>query len=150
MMEKAFVSLAELQAEIQYLKVQQFKQEEGLREKISSPKEIFKTITGLFKSDTGKQQSFTSELVNQDLITSIVRIILPLILNGVVFKKSGFFVKTLITFLSQKVAAQFNAHTLSGLMDKVSHIFKKNGPEDNVGQANVANDYGIPPDSETY
>ena len=148
-MEKAFVTLAELQAEIQYLKVQQFKQEEVLKEKISSPKEIFKTITHLFKSDSGKRQSFVSELINQDLITNITRVILPLILNGVVFKKSGFIVKTLMTFVSQKAAAQVNSHTLSGIVDKVTGIFKKK--DKSQGEiVNVKNDYGIPPDSETY
>ncbi|RYF98103.1 MAG: hypothetical protein EOO07_38635 [Chitinophagaceae bacterium] len=148
-MEKAFVSLAELQAEIQYLKVQQFKQEEGLKEKISSPKELFKTITHLFKSDSGKKQSFVSELINQDLITNITRVILPLLLNGVVFKKSGFIMKTLMTFVSQKAAAQVNSHTISGIVDKVSGIFKK---KDKVQSAsvNTVRDYGIPPDSETY
>ncbi|WP_207533664.1 hypothetical protein [Desertivirga arenae] len=148
-MEKAFVSLAELQAEVQYLKVQQFKQEEVLKEKLSSPKEIFKAVTSLFKSDTGKRQSFTSELMNQDLITNITRVILPLLLNGVVFKKSGFIVKTLMTFISQKAATQVNSHTLSGLVDKVTGIFKKKDAQ-KPGKVAVVRDYGIPLDSETY
>lgn len=147
-MEKTFVTLTELQAEIQYLKVQRFKQEEELKEKISSPKEVFKTITHLFKSDSGKRQSFVSELINQDLITNITRVVLPLLLNGVVFKKSGFLVKTLMTFVSQKAAAQVNSHTLSGIVDKVTGIFKKKD-KPNVA-VNTASDYGIPPDSETY
>jgi len=148
-MEKAFVSLAELQAEIQYLKVQQFKQEEQLKDKLSSPKELFKTITNLFKSDSGKKQSFISELINQDLITNITRVILPLVLNGMVFKKSGFLVKTLMTFISQKAATQVNSHTVSGILDKITGIFKKKAGA-NSGSVNGAGDYGIPPDSETY
>jgi len=149
-MEKAFNTIAELQAEIQYLKVQQFKQEENLKEKLSSPKEIFKAVTHLFKSDSGKKQSFVSELINQDLITNITRVILPLILNGVVFKKSGFLIKTLMTFVSQKAAAQVNSHSVSGLIDKVTGIFKKKDSQKAAGAVVATKDYGIPPDSETY
>ena len=147
-MEKAFSSLAELQAEIQFLKVQQFKQEEFLKEQLSSPKAIFNTLGGLFKTTSGKH-SFLKDFVNQDFITNISRVILPLFLNGVVFKKSGLIMKTLITFLSQKAASHVNSNALSGIVDKVSGFFKKksSGVKDS---ALKAKDYGIPPDSEAY
>ncbi|WP_256011054.1 hypothetical protein [Desertivirga xinjiangensis] len=146
-MEKTFSTLAELQAEIQFLKVQQFKQEEVLKEHLSSPKAILSTIGGLFKADSGRQ-SFVKDLVNQDLITNISRVILPIFLNGVVFKRSGFITKTLVTFLSQKAAKQVNSHSVTGIVDKITGLFKKKG--DQKTTAPRIKDYGIPPDSETY
>jgi hypothetical protein len=73
--------------------------------------------------------------------------VLPLLLNGVFFKKSGFITKTLITFLSQKAAKQVNSDKVSGILDKFTSMFKGNGKPQKVAGVR---DYGIPPDSETY
>lgn len=141
-MEKSFSSLAELRAEIDFLKVKAFKDEEALKEGFKSPS----AILGLFKTDSSKK-SFTHDLMQQDILTNISRVLLPLLLNGVVFKKSGFITKTLITFLSQKAAKQVNSDKVSGLLDKFSSIFKGNGKPQRSAHIR---DYGIPPDSETY
>ncbi|MBC7915255.1 MAG: hypothetical protein H7Y07_14145 [Pyrinomonadaceae bacterium] len=141
-MEKSFSSLAELRAEIDFLKVKQFKDEEALKAGFKSPSAIF----GLFKTDSGKK-SFTQDLLQQDIFTNVSRVLLPLLLNGVFFKKSGFITKTLITFLSQKAAKQVNSDKLSGMLDKFTGMFKGNGKPQKVASIR---DYGIPPDSETY
>ncbi|WP_207429240.1 hypothetical protein [Pedobacter sp. SYSU D00535] len=147
-MEKSFSSFAELQAEIQFLKVQQFHQEENLKEKFSNPTTIFQAITGLFKSSSSNK-SLVHDFMNQDMITNISRVILPLFLNGVIFKKSGFIVKTLVTFLSQKAAKKVNSNAISGIIDKVSGLFKSRTASTGSGHPKIK-DYGIPPDSETY
>lgn len=141
-MEKSFSSLAELRAEIDFLKVKAFKDEEALKDGFKSPSAIF----GLFKTDSGKS-SFAHDLMQQDIFTNISRVVLPLLLNGVFFKKSGFITKTLITFLSQKAAKQVNSDRVSGILDKFTSIFKGNGRPQRVAPIR---DYGIPPDSETY
>jgi hypothetical protein len=146
-MEKSFSSLAELRAEIDFLKVKQFQDEEALKEKFSSPSAIFSSITGLLKTDTGKK-SFMQDLMQQDIITNISRVLLPIFLNGVLFKKSGFITKTLITFLSQKAAKQVNSDKISGLMDKVKGLFQSTNGK--LRKSPAIRDYGIPPDSETY
>jgi hypothetical protein len=149
-MEKSFSSLAELRAEIEFLKVKKFKDEEALKEKFNGPSAIFSSITGLFKTDSGKK-TFMQDLAQQDVLTNIARVVLPLFLNGVMFKKSGFIVKTLITFLSQKAAKQVNSDKVSGIFDKISGLFKGNGFGKKIHTTKaVALDYGIPPDSETY
>lgn len=140
-MEKSFSSLAELRAEIDFLKVKQFKDEEALKEGFKSPS----AILSIFKSDSKK--SFTQDLMQQDIFTNISRILLPLLLNGVFFKKSGFITKTLITFLSQKAAKQVNSHKVTDILDKFTNMFKGNGKPQ---RAAAIRDYGIPPDSETY
>ncbi|MBC8053627.1 MAG: hypothetical protein H7Y13_11240 [Sphingobacteriaceae bacterium] len=141
-MEKSFSSLAELRAEIDFLKVKAFKDEEAVKAGFKSPSAIF----GIFKTDSGKK-SFTQDLMQQDLITNISRVLIPLLLNGVFFKKSGFITKTLITFLSQKAAKQVNSDKVSGLLDKFTSMFKGNGRPQRTA---TIRDYGIPPDSETY
>ena len=151
-MEKSFSSLAELRNEIDVLKVKSFQDEEALKEKFSSPSAIFSSIGSLFKTDSGSKKSFTQDLMQQDLVTNISRVLIPIVLNAFVFKKSGFITKTIITFLSQKAATQVNSDKLSGLLDKFKGIFKSNGN----GRARAmikpqpVRDYGIPPDSETY
>jgi hypothetical protein len=141
-MEKSFSSLAELRAEIDFLKVKEFKDKEALKEGFKSPSAIF----GIFKSDSGKK-SFTQDLMQQDIFTNLSRVLLPILLNGFVFKKSGFITKTLITFLSQKAAKQVNSDKLTGLLDKFSGMFRGNGKPQ---RSAAVRDYGIPPDSETY
>lgn len=148
-MEKSFNSLAELRAEIDFLKVRKFEEEEALKEKFSSPSAIFSSVSGLFKSDSGKK-SLTQDILHQDLITNISRVILPLFLNGVMFKRSGFIVKTLVTFLSQKAATQVNSSKITSLLDKLKGVFKGNGAGKKIYRANSVRDYGIPPDSETF
>jgi hypothetical protein len=142
-MEKSFSSLAELRAEIDFLKVKKFKDEEALKEGFKSPS----ALLGIFKSDSGNKKSFAQEFAQQDILTNISRVLLPILLNGVVFKKSGFITKTLITFLSQKAAKQVNSDKITGLIDKFSSMFKGNGKPQ---RSPAIRDYGIPPDSETY
>lgn len=152
-MEKSFSSLAELQAEIDLLKVKNFQQEETLKEALSSPSAVLHSIKGFFKAGNNKK-SLTSDLLNQDVITNIARVAIPLFMNGVLFKKSGFITKTLVTFLSQKMAKQVNSNAVSGIMDKVKGLFqkKKTSSFSNFGvkAARRPLDYGIPPDSESY
>jgi hypothetical protein len=140
-MEKSFSSLAELRAEIDFLKVKQFKDEEALKDGFKNPSALF----GIFKTDSKK--SLTQDFMQQDIITNISRVVLPLLLNGVFFKKSGFITKTLITFLSQKAAKQVSSDKVSGILDKFTSMFKGNGKPQKVA---AIRDYGIPPDSETY
>lgn len=153
-MEKTFNSLAELQSEIDLLKVRNFQQEEDLKDALSSPSAIFSTIKSTFKGNSTKR-SLSSELLNQDIITNISRFVIPLFMNGVLFKKSGFITKTIISLLSQKIAKQVNSNAISGLMDKVKGLFKKSKSSgiSNFGVRSThrkAVDYGIPPDSESY
>ena len=147
-MEKSFTSLAELQAEIQLLKVKNFQQEEVIKERLNSPSAIFHTITSLFRSGSSSNQSVTKTLLNQDLFTNLARVGIPLIMNGFLFKKSGFVAKMLITFLSQKAAKQVTSNTVTGLVDKFQGILKKFIPT--AKKKTPQRDYGIPPDSESY
>lgn len=152
-MEKTFGTLSELQAEIDLLKVRSFQQEEDLKDTLSNPSAIIATIKNSFKSGKGSK-TLTSELLSSDIISNIARFAIPLFMNGVVFKRSGFITKTLITFLSQKMAGKVNSHSVSGIIDKIKGMFKhKSRGISNFTVKSAPRrplDYGIPPDSESY
>lgn len=146
-MEKSsFNTIEELQAEIGVLRIRKDQQETAIHEKFNGPGAIFKTVTSLFKSDSSK--SLFDDIFNQDIITNISRVMLPMILNSSVFRKSGFITKTLVTLFSQKAAKNVNMDLITSLIDKVKGIFDK----DKSPKAGIVSvkDYGIPPDSETY
>lgn len=79
-----------------------------------------------------------------DIVNIIARLLLPLSLNKLLFKKSNFLTKSLVSIFSQKVVSSLNKNTLSAVVDELTGFIKsktKNNKEVN---------YGIPPDSETY
>jgi hypothetical protein len=141
----SFNTIEELQAEIGILKIKRNQQEIAIHEKFNGPGAIFKTMTSLFKSDSSK--SLFEDIFNQDIISNISRVLLPMLLNSSIFRGSGFVTKTLVTLFSQKAAKKVNMDVITSLIDKVKGIFEKNK---NAKVATASNDYGIPPDSETY
>ncbi len=147
-MERAFTNLKDLRMEIDLLKIKKFEQEEVLKDKLTDPSAIFRTIYSHFKSKPSSNKSFLLDLFNQDIITNIARIIFPLALNKTLFKKSGFIVKTLITFLSQKVAKEFDNEAINRIIDKIKGWFVHTKQQRKKQRVPV--DYGIPPDSETF
>lgn len=145
-MEKStFNTIEELQAEIGILKIKKQEQETAIHAKFNGPGAIFKTVTSLFKSDTSK--SLFDDIFNQDIISNISRILLPMTLNSSIFRKSGFITKTLVTLFSQKAAKNVNMDLITSLIDKAKGIFERK--TERPAKAD-SRDYGIPPDSETY
>ena len=86
--------------------------------------------------------------MNQDLITNLARVGIPLIMNGFLFKRSGFMAKMLITFLSQKAAKNVTSNAVSGAIDKVQGLIKNF--MGSKKKRTPVRDYGIPPDSESF
>lgn len=146
-MERAFTSLAELRTEIDLLKIKKFRQEEVLKETLTDPGVIYKTILKHFKSKPSNRSALQG-MLNNDIVTNISRFILPLFLNGTFFKKSGFITKSLVTFLSQKAATKVNSSAITGVVDKVKQWFAHK--QEVRAHKERTKDYGIPPDSETY
>ncbi|HCN83130.1 MAG TPA: hypothetical protein DIT07_05835 [Sphingobacteriaceae bacterium] len=146
-MEKSsFNTIEELQAEIGILRMKRNGQEIAIHEKFNGPGAIFKTVKSLFISSDKK--SLFDEVFNQDIITNISRVMLPMILNSSVFRGSGFITKTLVTLFSQKAAKNVNMDLIISMIEKVKGLFDKN--KTGKGSKVAVEDYGIPPDSETY
>lgn len=145
-MEKTFNNLADLRLEIALLRTRRYEQENAIKEKFNGPGATLTTVFSLFKGDSKK--SFLGDLLNQDIVSNISRVLLPTLLNTLVFKKSGLITKAIVTFLSQKAAKNVNTNVVTDIFDKVKTLFSK---KDKTAEASEMNkDYGIPPDSETY
>lgn len=125
----------DLRAEIARLKIIKQEQGDALAERFNSPIAALATIYSAFPNKRiGK-----NDLFQQDFVSVISRILLPLMLNKTIFRNSGFLVKTLVSLVSQKASRFINEDSVAGLWDKVKTLFEKKDRQ---------SDYGIPPESE--
>jgi hypothetical protein len=86
--------------------------------------------------------------LNQDWVTSIFRIALPVVMNKFIFPRSGFLLKSLVELLSQGTAKTVNKDVLADLINKLSDWIKSSKRKKR--QDPELENYGIPPDSEAY
>ncbi len=145
-MEKKYKSLAELQEDIDRLKVKKFQHEEAIKDAFSSPKVAFKTLRNYFRNTNAgpSQPLLTQNLVNSDLIANLSRTAIPFLVNTFMFKRSGFIVRTLATFVSRKAASQVNTNTVAVLVGKVRGFLTKKGVLKDTKQV-VVRDYRTNP-----
>ncbi len=145
-------NLTELRAEILRLKTFQKEQENYLsdqyrllEQKVEAP---FKFISGLFSWLPGYSfiPGSTNVKAGEDWITRSLRLGLPYVLNKFLFRKAGIVKKLLVTILSQQAAGALNKDRISGLISKISELIRPKTKRKNTAHQ----DYGIPPDSETY
>jgi len=100
-------------------------------------------VSPMFKS--GRNESGS---LNQDWVSSIFRIALPIVLNKFIIPRSGFLLKSLVELLSQGTAKTVNKDVLADLINKLSDWIKAS--KSKKKQDLELEDYGIPPDSEAY
>ncbi len=86
--------------------------------------------------------------INQDWVTNIFKIGLPVVMNKFIFPRSGFLLKSVVELLSQTTAKTVNKDVLTDLINKFSDWIKSSKRKKK--QEPGIDDYGIPPDSETY
>lgn len=84
---------------------------------------------------------------NTHIISKVMSIALPMLLNATVFRGSGVITKAVGALVSGKLGKSLDAENISGVFNLVKSIFtgKKKKPK-----TGAFIDYGIPPDSETY
>lgn len=143
---KNIKTLAELHHEIQRLK-QDIKHREAqllvdskTYIKSFSPFSLLKkfaTPNGLLKLDE-----------KTHLSSKLMSVVLPMLLNSTVFRGSGLITKALGALVSRKVGKSLDAESLSGIANLIGSLFK--GKKKKEGSRIIHEDYGIPPDSETY
>lgn len=113
-------------------------------------KDVFSSV-GAAVNDKDKASSGKS-----DWLTKTLRIGLPFILNRTVLKKSGWLQKSLVLLASEGAAGQINQDRVSSLVSKVSNFIrpkkgrKKHKDVQKFEEEQDTNNFGIPPDSETY
>jgi len=100
-------------------------------------------ITPMFKSSRNEPGN-----LSQDWVTSIFRIGLPVLMNKFIFPKSGFLLKSVVELLSQNTAKTLNKDVVTDLINKFSDWIKSG--KQKKRDVPAIDDYGIPPDSETY
>lgn len=146
----------ELRAEISRLKVLQIEQEayltdqlDLLQEKVDTPMRVFSKLASWIPLG-GKEHSGNQNHDGEhegDWLTSSMRVGLPFLFNKVLFRKAGFIKKALLLLASQKAAGAINQDLVVNIIDKVSAFIK---PSKKKKEKKKEEDYGIPPDSETY
>ena len=150
-MRTKILNIDDLRAEVARLEVARTEIETELKieaqkitSKIEIPLLLLRKLNYFFGGSKDKSGSKSSE----DWVSSIFRVVLPLLLNRFLLPKSGFIVKSIIELISQTTAKTVNTDLMIELIEKVTQWIKSTGSR-NKKEAEMV-DYGIPPDSETY
>lgn len=141
-----------------------------LKNKVETPSRILGAVTsnipgvsmvkGLFSSignaAAGKNDS-SSATRKSDWLTKAVRLGLPLILNRTVLKNSGWLKKSLVLLASEGAAGQINQDKVGSFVSKITDFIrpkkgkkKKHKDIESFDDEESDNEFGIPPNSETY
>jgi hypothetical protein len=158
-MKSRINNIDDLRSEILRLKLERFQQESVLEDdvkrivsKIKAPFRLIHKFAAWFGPGKGTDDTAAAadeqEPNHSDWLTNVMRVGLPVLLNKVVFRNSGFIMKSLVTILSQKAAKNVNKDSISGLIDKGAEWIRNFKNKKAVKRYQA--DYGIPPDSETY
>jgi hypothetical protein len=157
-MKSRINNIDDLRSEILRLKLERFQQEAVLEQdvkhvldKIKAPFRMINKFTAFFgkskETDPAAHTNHDHE-TQPDWLTNLLRVGLPVVLNKLVFKNSGFIIKSLVTILSQKAAKNVNTDSFSGIIDKGAEFIRNFKNKKALNRLHA--DYGIPPDSETY
>ena len=145
MKNRNITNLEELRQERSALKMAYLQQEQVLKLDVNTFIHQF-TLGNLIK-----KYATPSTLYKLDeqthLSSKILAVALPMLMNSVLFKNSGFITKTIAALVSGKIGKSLDAESLSGIFN----MFKNwiSGKKVNKTEPNFK-DYGIPPDSETF
>ena len=116
--------------------------------KIKLPLMLFGKMSEWATSLLGVKSKNDEASDSGDWVSGIFKMGLPFLMNRFVFPKSGFLAKTVLGLITERAAGTINKDLLSSVISKIADTIKgakrrkKDGPE--------LDDYGIPPDSETY
>lgn len=152
--ESKIRNLGELRLEITRLKTLAKAQEDYLsdqyhlfNDKIAAPVRFVKSLLTWVPGANLAKGLFTQKNKDEDWLSKVLRIGLPVILNRLFLRKAGFIKRALVTLLSQQAAGAVNKDTLASVVSKVANFIR---PSNSKKRKHRHADYGIPPDSETY
>ncbi|HYK77107.1 MAG TPA: hypothetical protein VEV16_09025 [Daejeonella sp.] len=150
-MKNKIENIDDLRSEILRLKLQQFHHEAAIEQDIkhiTDKLRIPSLLLGKFNEWFGSQAGGLDQATNEhDWVTNAFRVGLPVLLNKLIFKRAGFFMKSLVALASQHAANTVNRDVVSHWVDKVTGWVR--GVKE-ARKNRKTPDYGIPPDSETY
>lgn len=115
-------SIHDLRNEIVRLETLTVQQEAAIKQRFSSPKNIYKALLSTLPksavSSSGNSVKLKG-LLNQDIVSAISKFLLPLTLNKTLFRGSGYITRSIVTFLSQKASTFINQDTVNSSWDKL-------------------------------
>lgn len=129
-----------------------------LRKKVSAPIRMLNNIASYIPGVNAVQAIFSSKPgKNTGVGAQIVNVLLPLLANRFLPRKSGLMTRGLFSFLAKQVTALLTSGKLTDMVSQITALFQKPVHEKahpfakrrRNGRAK-AQDFGIPPDSETY
>jgi hypothetical protein len=150
-MKSRIENIDDLRAEILRLKLQRFHHEAIIEEDINKIKDKFR-IPSILLNKVNAWFGAPPEGVEKtshDWVTNALRIGLPVALNKMFFGKSGFIIKSLVALVSQKAASNVNKDIVTHWIDTASSWIR-GAAKSRRDRRRHNEDYGIPPDSETY
>ena len=157
-MKSRINNIDDLRSEILRLELERFRQEAVIEQdvkqiiyKFKAPFRFVDKVTAFFGKGLGTDHGAGAAPEHEtqpDWLTNLLRVGLPVVLNKLVFRNSGFIMKSLVTILSQKAAKNINKDSISGLIDKGADFIRNFKNKKALSRLHA--DYGIPPDSETY
>lgn len=115
-------SIHDLRNEIVRLETLTVQQEATIKQRFSSPKIIYKTLLSIFPKSAVNESGDNvkiSALLNQDVVATISKFLLPFTLNRTLFKGSGFITKSVVNFISQKASGYINQDTVVSGFEKI-------------------------------
>lgn len=115
-------------------------------EKVAAPVRFIKSLATWVPGGNFAKGLFEKRK-DEDWLSRVLRIGLPVILNRFFLRKAGFIKRALVTVLSQQAAGALNKDTVAGVISKVAEFIR---PPAKRRKRPRHKDYGIPPDSETY
>ncbi len=116
----------------------------AVKERLAKPLKLYNRITSMFSGKTKVLENANVKNNKLDWVNLLARVGVPFVINKLVFRKSGFIVKTLFSLISQGAITSVNKNSVASLVDVVTGFVKSKTKKKPVL------DYGIPPDSETY
>nr|MBC7611876.1 hypothetical protein [Pseudopedobacter sp.] len=145
-------NLEQLRSEIAILKLKKAEDEIYFNQSFQKVKNVVETPIRWFNnvlSFLGLNSESEEGKIKADWITSVGRVALPFLLNKTVLRGRGFFVRALVSLISQKSISSknFNKNVLSHWIDNLTEWIESS-VKDKKKSKNI--DYGIPPESETY
>lgn len=117
----AINDIEELRAEIGRLSLRSDEQGKALAERFHGPLAIFNTARSLFHNGGHPDEN----AAKGDFFNLIARVLLPLTLNKTIFSGSGFPVKMLVGFVSQKAAGLVNEKLIAKVIEEGKTLFNK-------------------------
>ncbi|QNK62873.1 hypothetical protein H7F33_20440 [Pedobacter sp. PAMC26386] len=138
-------NLQDLNVRLIGLKVDYKMQEEMLKDNVRG---YFKQFTfGNLIKKYATPSAFLKVDDKLNISSKLMSMVLPILLNGTLFKGSGFITRALVGLATSKVGKTLDAEHLSAIFNSVKGMFT--GKKKKEKEAGFV-DYGIPPDSETF